>query len=184
MLRKYLESQATIPAEFRHALANNDMATAERLAHTAKAVNGNIGATSLQHQAGELEQLCHSGAALELIEKKLALFEPALYRVITNIEAALPAKAEVKVAAYDLHLVKPVVEKLVVLLAADDSEACEFFEENTDLIRSVFETPIFVRMEKGIKNFDFDKALSIIKEHVIFSAIDAGKDGSANRSAP
>jgi two-component system sensor histidine kinase/response regulator len=171
MLRKYLESQPAIPTELRQALANNDMATAERLVHTAKAVNGNIGATHLQHQAGELEQLCHAGAARELIENKLNVFEEELYRLLDKIEKALPAKMETKVAAYDITLAKPVLQKWVALLEVDDSEACEFFEENLSVIQSVFEAPSFVKIEQAIKSFDFEKALLIVKEHAAFYSI-------------
>ena len=162
MLRKYLESQPTLPAELRQALANSDMATAERLAHTAKAVNGNIGASALQAQAEELEQLCHSGATHELIENKLSIFELALARVITNIEAALPAKEETKIAPVNDALTKSVVQKLVKLLASDDSEASDFFVENESVIRSVFAAPIYAQLGKAIGNFDFEKALVIV----------------------
>jgi len=180
MLGKYLESQPTLPTEFRQALANNDMATAERLAHTAKAVNGNIGATRLQQQAEELEQLCHSGAAHELIETTLTIFEEGLYTLLRNLEAALPAKAEAQAATYDMNLVKPVVQKLVALLAADDSEACDYFAENASVIRSVVESPVFARIEKAIGNFDFEKALAIVKEQAVFSSL----TDAANRGAP
>ncbi|MBI3673946.1 MAG: response regulator, partial [Rhizobiales bacterium] len=44
MLRKYASNQQDTPLELRAALDAGDLATAERIAHTAKAVNGNIGA--------------------------------------------------------------------------------------------------------------------------------------------
>lgn len=168
MLRKYLESQSAFSAEFRKALTNNDMTTAERIAHTAKAVNGNIGATVLQHQAEELEQLCQSGAR-ELIESKLILFEAELSSLISKLAAALPVKTEMA-AAYDSNQVRPTLKKMITLLAADDSEACDLFEENTDLIRSIFQTPEFVQLDRAIRNFDFETALSIVKTHTLFSS--------------
>jgi two-component system sensor histidine kinase/response regulator len=180
MLRKFLESQSTAPAELRSALANKDMSTAERIAHTAKAVCGNIGASALQHQAEELEQLCGSGAAVEAIEPKLSEFEAALIRLCNALTSALPPKTETKAIAYDINLVKPVIQKLVSLLAADDSEVCDLFDENVAVIQSVLDTSGFVQLEKSIKNFDFEKALFILKEHENFNAIIEAE----NRSAP
>ena len=180
MLRKFLESQPTAPAELRFALANNDMPTAERIAHTAKAVCGNIGAMGLHHQAEELEQLCGSGAAPELIESKLNGYEAVLVRLCSAIASALPPKKEIKANTYDINVVKPVFQKLMLLLGADDSEACDFFDENAGAIQSVLDTPIFTQLETAIKNFDFEKALSTIKKYDGVNAI----IDTVSRSAP
>jgi two-component system sensor histidine kinase/response regulator len=180
MLRKFLESQATAPTELRSALANKDMPTAERIAHTAKAVCGNIGASALQHQAEELERLCGSGAAAEAIAPKLNEFEAALIRLCDALASALPPKTEIKAVAYDINLVKPVVQKIMLLLSADDSEACDLFEENVAVFQSVLDTSLFIQLEKSIKNFDFEKALFIIKENDSFNAILATENRSAS----
>jgi len=163
MLRKYLESQPTLPTELRQALANKDRVTAERLAHTAKAVNGNIGASDLQVQAEALEQLCHSGAEDELLLSKLNDYEKALALVVNNIIAALPAVEEEKSIAADEKAATLIVQKLIQLLAADDSEASDFFNDNAALIRSVYEPAVFAQINKAIGDFDFEKALSIVK---------------------
>lgn len=169
MLRKYLDGQTSLPAELRQALANKDMATAERLAHTAKAVNGNIGAITLQSQAETLEQLCHTGAAPDLLQARLNEFESALAQMLKNIAAVLPAIAEEKAAQADTTKAAPVVKKLVELLAADDSEASDFFADNTALIRSVFEPQAFTQITNAINNFDFEKALAIVAAHSLAS---------------
>ena len=180
MLRKFLESQSTAATELRSALANNDMSTAERIAHTLKAVCGNIGASALQHQAETLEHLCGSAGALDVLEPKLNEFEAALLRLCDTLRSALPPKAETNAIAYDIHLVRPVVQKLIQLLATDNGEACELFEENIGIIQSVLDTPIFIQLEKAIKNFDFEKALTIVEENKSFNAIVE----TENRSAP
>ncbi|HWV16773.1 MAG TPA: response regulator [Cellvibrio sp.] len=168
MLRKYVESQPGIPSEFRLALANNDMETAERIAHTAKAVNGNIGATGLQQQAQELEQLCHSRTARDRIESKLALFEKELLQLLGKLDVVLPAKEETKIA-YELTQVGPILHKWADLLATGDSEASDFFEDNIDFFRSVFSTSVFLQLERAIKNFDFEAALAQAKIHPVFA---------------
>jgi HPt (histidine-containing phosphotransfer) domain-containing protein len=54
-LRRYLAGQQQIVADMRQALAAGDTATAERIAHTTKAVSGNVGATEIQECAAKLE---------------------------------------------------------------------------------------------------------------------------------
>ena len=55
MLRRYVAGQQSVVQELRDVLAAADLPTAERLAHNAKAVAGNIGATLVQDCAGALE---------------------------------------------------------------------------------------------------------------------------------
>ncbi|MGZ5196198.1 MAG: response regulator, partial [Ramlibacter sp.] len=55
MLRRYVAGQQQVVAEMRQALATGDVVTAERIAHTTKAVAGNVGATGIQERAAALE---------------------------------------------------------------------------------------------------------------------------------
>jgi HPt (histidine-containing phosphotransfer) domain-containing protein len=61
MLRRYLAGQEPVVRDMRQALAAGDRATAERLAHTTKAVSGNIGATLVQGRAAALESAIGEG---------------------------------------------------------------------------------------------------------------------------
>jgi len=180
MLRKFLESQPTSPSQLRSALANKDFHTAERIAHTAKAVCGNIGARELQHQAEELEKLCGSVAATELIESKLYNYEAALVHLCDALTSALPPKTATKATAYDVSLVEPVFQKLTALLAADDSEACDFFEENIGVIQSVLDASLFAQLGNSIRSFDFEKSLLLITQHESLKPIHDNKNGIAS----
>ena len=71
------------------------------------------------------------------------------------------------------------MQKFIALLAADDSEACDLFDENVAVIQSVLDTSIFVQLEKHIKNFDFEKALLIAKDNEIFNAMIETENRSA-----
>jgi two-component system sensor histidine kinase/response regulator len=57
MLKKYVETGNAAISELRNALSANDNEVAERVAHTCKGVNGNIGASGLQLMAGSIEKL-------------------------------------------------------------------------------------------------------------------------------
>ena len=56
MLRMYIENQGEAPARIRQSLTGGDYETAQRLAHTAKGVSGNIGATEVQELAARVEK--------------------------------------------------------------------------------------------------------------------------------
>jgi two-component system sensor histidine kinase/response regulator len=55
MLQRYTSGQRAAMRELRAAIGSGDLQTAERLAHTAKAVSGNVGATVVQDIAARIE---------------------------------------------------------------------------------------------------------------------------------
>ena len=140
MVRKYVSNQELTPKQILQALNEGDRATAERLAHTAKGVSGNIGAEALQEMAGELEKMIHDGAARKAIDAKLAPFTKAQEAMIVNLKAALPPEESRSDAAKALDMSKAgeVINKLAGLLANDDSEAGDLLEDNLDLLRYAF----------------------------------------------
>jgi two-component system, sensor histidine kinase and response regulator len=88
MLRRYAEGQRDVVREIRQALALGNAATAERVAHTTKAVSANIGATFVQERAADLEAALRQGAdAAQLEPLVLALEQP-----MTDLLAALQAQ--------------------------------------------------------------------------------------------
>ena len=90
MLRRYVEGQRSCPAELRQALDKSDWPTAERLAHTAKGVSGNIGAMQVPGRAEALELAIHNKCPRGEIEEHLLGFESCLAELIAGIEEALP----------------------------------------------------------------------------------------------
>ncbi|HSB96022.1 MAG TPA: Hpt domain-containing protein, partial [Spongiibacteraceae bacterium] len=172
-LRKYVASQAAAPGELREALERNDMVTAERIAHTAKAVNGNIGATNLQLKAEELEQLIHSESVRELIDAKLTEFESMLLPVLEKLAAALPPIADSSRSSYPAHA-GSLLKNLAELLAHDDSEACDLFDDNAALIKSIFEQSSYLRLERAVRSFDFEAALAVIEQYELDTVANVG----------
>jgi CheY-like chemotaxis protein len=89
MLRRYLASQQSVTACIRDALASSDHETAERLAHTAKSVSGNVGATQVQNAAEALESALRQGSGTDEIETLLGEMETPLKELVTGLQAAL-----------------------------------------------------------------------------------------------
>ena len=166
MLRKYLESQSKVPNELQDALAKQDMATAERIAHTAKAVNGNIGAVALQSMAETLEQAFKTSSNLETLQPGLDTFTQTLAQMLIALKAALPDVAPAPIANLKEDETNALLQKLLELLTNDDSEASDLFEDNHTLLRTRFEPGKFVRIEQAIKQFDFDLAAKELQQQL------------------
>jgi len=165
MLRKYVMNQYETPAEIRAALDAGDRVTAERLAHSAKGVSGNIGASRLQKMAAELEKMIREGADNNAIKEKLSPFAATQGAMIASLEKALPEEEKVSrlSAAPDMAKVTDVVQKLAALLGEDDSEASDILEENLDLLHFALGSASFSQVDGAIKQYDFEKALTNLK---------------------
>src|SRR6185369_5650514 len=92
MLRRYLAGQRSVALEMRQALAAGDRSTAERLAHTTKAVSGTIGATRVQDLAATLEAAIRGNRGESVIEQLLDEFEAPLDKLLDALACWLPAE--------------------------------------------------------------------------------------------
>jgi two-component system sensor histidine kinase/response regulator len=163
MLRKFVAGQINAPSEIRAALAVDDLATAERLAHTAKGVAGNIGATGVQQLAATLELALKEQWPRADIEAALEKFEPPLADLIAALQAQLPAEAEKAQVAVDQDALREVCGKLAALLADDDSEAGDLLDSQANLLNAAFPTR-FRQIDDAVRGFDFEAALAVLKE--------------------
>ncbi|NPC59403.1 response regulator, partial [Caenimonas soli] len=88
MLRRYVAGQQDVVRDIREALATGDIATAERLAHTTKAVSGNVGATLIQERATALESTLRHGQGAQA-EPQLAELEVPMRELLAALGAHL-----------------------------------------------------------------------------------------------
>jgi HPt (histidine-containing phosphotransfer) domain-containing protein len=70
-------------------VAAGELETAERLAHTAKSVAGNVGATQVQHSAEALEMALRQGSSKNEVETLLGEMESPLKELVAGLQAAL-----------------------------------------------------------------------------------------------
>jgi two-component system sensor histidine kinase/response regulator len=89
MLRRYATGQRDAMRELRDALVAQDLATAERVAHTAKAVSGNVGATEVQDRAAALELALRERQPREQVDACVQQFEAALVPLVEALESQL-----------------------------------------------------------------------------------------------
>jgi two-component system sensor histidine kinase/response regulator len=91
MLKRYVQSQRDCAALLWQATEMADWATAERLAHTAKGLAGNIGADQLATTAEALESTLREKRPLEEIEPRHREFAQGVKALTDALVEALPA---------------------------------------------------------------------------------------------
>jgi two-component system sensor histidine kinase/response regulator len=164
MLRKYIDNQGQAPAQIRQSLDAGDDATAERQAHTAKGVSGNIGATELQGMAAALEKAIREKSLREEIGALLETFGAAHGKLIAGLTEAFPVAAvREDVGKVDETKAAEVCKKMMELLANDDSEAADFLAAEKDALRQILGTDQFGPFEQAIGQYDFAQALEFMK---------------------
>ena len=162
LLRHYVSNQEKIPQEIEVAIDTGDIETAERLAHTAKNVNGNIGASELENLAGEIEHLLRENTSLEVIGPKIDHFKNKQQSLIADLRAAISTIKKSEPIKDGEQSTEIIIEQLKDYLLDDDSAALTYFEENSALISRSFSIKVFSKIEIAIKQFDFEKALQLL----------------------
>ena len=162
ILRKFVAGQKDAAEAVRSALAAGDPATAERLAHTAKGVAGNIGATKVAALAGDLETALRQGQDLATVAVRLDALAKAMAAMTNALEARLPA-AHAGAGIVDPVRQETVLAHLAALLEDDDAEAGDVLEMEAELLRGVL-GPAFEDIAQAIHRFDFEIALECLKK--------------------
>jgi two-component system sensor histidine kinase/response regulator len=164
MLRKYVDNQGQAPTQIHQSLDADDYGTAERLAHTAKGVSGNIGATQLQGIAAALEKAIREKMPREELGERLDAFAKAHGKLIDHLNKTLPAAVvQEEIGKVDEAKAAAVCEKMAELLASDDSEAVDFLKAENATLRGIMGTDHFGPFEKAVQQYDFAQALELLK---------------------
>jgi CheY-like chemotaxis protein len=170
MLRRFVASQEGVSQRIEEALASKDLPLAERLAHTLKGVAGNLGASSIQHDAEELENALQRGTPMAQTRAALERTAAALDALITALKAApglvkleSPLLQEKWGEAEHAELER-LVDKIRLLLAGDDPDAQTEWEAHARLLRANY--PNGAAIEAAINDFDFEQALALMDEAV------------------
>jgi two-component system, sensor histidine kinase and response regulator len=168
LLRKYIDDQGQTSAQIRQSLDAGDCATAERLAHTAKGVSGNIGATEVQEKAASVEAAIRTKESPEILEPKLLVFEEALTAMVNALHTVfgITVQSATSQSSGDPVKGKAVLERLIALLANSDSDAGELFENNRDDLSAVIPAAELNAIEKAISDFELEEAEEICKRAI------------------
>jgi CheY-like chemotaxis protein len=168
MLRKFVTSQEGVTKRIEVALEASDLALAERMAHTLKAVAGNLGAGSIQLFAGELEDAVRHGAPMQQIQGALERTAAALDGFIAALMASPGLiKAKSTLARESLGVTehaeaKRISSQIRMLLAADDPDAQAQWETHAPLLKAHYSNG--AEIEAAINDFAYEQALELLNE--------------------
>ena len=161
MLRRYVSNQEKMPASLRAALEASDYATAERIAHSAKSVNGNIGATHLQELAAEIEKMITSSTPPDLIDARITYFEGIQIPLIEAIRGAVH-DTQRHIQQFDEGKARIALSRLNEFLLDDDSAALNCIDDNLDLLTGLLGEDLLTKIDIMVKQFEFEKALQLL----------------------
>jgi PAS domain S-box-containing protein len=158
LLKKFIDGQKSFILEIKKLVSENNLGTAERLAHTLKGVSGNIGAIDIAPLADKLESSLREHQPAELINICIAALETPLTNLLTTLSLELGQDKTHQVIAVDTAKLKKICSQLISTLEAGDAEAVEITDINSDLLSSAFPLD-FEKLNHAIQDYDFPKAL-------------------------
>jgi CheY-like chemotaxis protein/HPt (histidine-containing phosphotransfer) domain-containing protein len=160
LLRKFLRSQASAPADIRDALQAGEPETALRPAHSLKGVAGNLGATGVQAAAEALELSLRAGDDLGLIDASpLNAVCQTFWAELTR--ALAPLDADPDTAGPDQAQLDDVLKELAHQLTQGYPEAQDTLDAHRDLLQHAFGER-FDRLSDQVRSFAFDAALNTV----------------------
>lgn len=165
LLEKYILSQERLLEELKTAFLQHDTKLAERLAHTSKSLNGNIGAIKLQEIAADLEKLFRENSDPEKTKSQFHLYASELLAMLNVIKQSIPVTISVSsLNAGDLSKAEAteILAQLKYLLANDDSSAIDYFEAHLEKFRLLLGNAIFNKFSNSIKSYDFEASLCML----------------------
>jgi len=177
ILRTFQSGNANFGGEIRELLKKGDQKSAQRSAHSLKGVAGTIGASALQAQAAELEELLGgdlSSKSTEILNDILAQSEVQLVRVMEDIATILTLEEK-----RELNSIEGASQNSISQDALTDSfnqllEQIEEYEmdalEHAEQLLQQADDPEFkekiARMVGALQHYDFNKAKQIVKEYL------------------
>jgi len=170
LLRQFIEQQGLAVEQITTALAQGDIAVAERLAHTLKGVAGNVGAKAVQAAAGALEKLIRSRAAIGEVTPAKQQVAAALDPLIAQMRSALPPPASETPTQVtpprptDSEQSREAAAQMTRLLSEFDPGAADFIEANQGLLRPLFPGEAWTQFEKLVQNYAFAEAQAQLEQ--------------------
>ena len=149
----------------RQHLATDELAEAQRLAHTLKGSSATLGAVAVQRRALELERSLRDGATGLDIETRISALAADLAPLMAALDRILTAMPQTPTQATDAERFRAgeLLVTLESLLAQDDSQARELWQASSGLLSTVLGTVDAARLEREIDAFDYVQALDTLR---------------------
>ncbi len=162
LLRQFVDQQEAAAAQITEALSQDDVSTAERLAHTVKGVAGSLGAHALQQVAATLEKAIATKTPSKELAPLLDEFASILKSFIHRLREALPTEAPVTApttTTLDPEQTRGVVQEMIAHLNNFDPAANDCLESHRNVFQALLGEAAFPGFEQQIGAFSFSEAL-------------------------
>ncbi|MBP7062884.1 response regulator [Ferrovibrio sp.] len=168
MLGKYAAGQRQVIQRVQAALAVEDCTAAEREAHTARGLAGNIGAEAVAAAAARLEAAIKQGCPGAALADELEQLDAALQHVLDAIDALLVRMlpAETAQAAQAAPLENAALQRLQTLLADDDPAARDFFDDHAAALGARFGASAQAGLAAALGDYDLPAAAQLLAQAV------------------
>jgi signal transduction histidine kinase/CheY-like chemotaxis protein len=177
LLHTFVRNQSSLPERLAACMAVDDLVGAAALLHTLRGVAGNIGADAVQALAQEMEYALGHETPDDLARREAAL-SAELDRVLAAIRSALPepqaAQAPVTI---DEEKLAGICQRLLALMAGNDSQAEGLLQEHDALLRAAIGAPV-AEIRAALDQFDFEVAHDLLAAAWRMRT-EAGKGGNA-----
>jgi len=170
LLEKFFNNHKTSAAEIRKYLADNDIQSAYRTAHTLKGVSGNIGAEKLCITSSELENSLKNNnrnGLNEIIDK----VENALYELLDTISYIAEKYKHDKSSKKTFKNGIMNMNKVMLLMKELKNRIDGFYSDSIEVLNSLKEEasnsnlyPELLEIEKFLEKYDFEKAGVILQK--------------------
>jgi two-component system sensor histidine kinase/response regulator len=165
-LRRFVQTQHDASARIAAALHREDIAEAERLAHTLKGLAGTIGATGLQEGAGRLEDCIREAGPAAQRQAVLQATSVQLDALVLALKPVLPAPEEAPPppdGGGEPQAWSGPARVLEGLLAESSAEAVDHWRRHAPLFaRQVPATASAIAM--ALDDYDFEAALLALRK--------------------
>ena len=147
-----------MPEKLEGLIAENDLKTLTREAHTIKGLAGSLGHPELREAALSLEMACRDEKPVDEIKIHSQAFLNSLQSAVSTIKTALSEKESPTADQIKEHGLQPIADKLYKLLLDDDIYAIEVFEREMAPLISRSNPEIFYEIKRALSDFDFKAA--------------------------
>lgn len=175
LLKRFCSGQAGAISSIRKTLAEGNVETAIRTAHTLKGIAGNIGAIYLQKLAAAVEDSIKKGGTNDEIAVILNECEEVFNKTMAEIGKYTDASQEDNMKKIDEPKPEPgqpapekvdsssaarIIRRFHYLLSQSDGEAEDFLELNELYLSNLLGKNTISKLHEALSRFEFDEALS------------------------
>ncbi len=165
LLSRFVESHADDMTRLAASLAEDDPATAQRLAHTLKGSAATLGAERLAKMAQGLEARLRKPRDASIRNDEICAEMEAINLEITALAAALPPlpvpPAPADTTPPDPEVLRRMLDELEALLALNDAAAIALLADYSAPLRAALGLP-FDELARRIRQFDFETAQELL----------------------